>query len=347
MKLYPGRLLAGSLLVLAVAAPGAGATPVSVRIAGDTAKLGPVAVDTVATGQFGPDACPNNSAGGAIDLAVKQNWDRTSFVQTILGETHAFANNDSWAFWINGSLAQVGICAYVPQAGDRLLMIADVSSPTFAPTVFPLSFASVPTRVTAGEPFTVVVREHRSDGMTTTPAPVAGATVTAGSVTAMTSADGSARLELPKAGKVTLTATKPGLVSTDPATVTVTAAGAAADEQGPVVRIAGLRDGQRFRRAAAPRAFRGRVQESGRVRSVQLRLSARAGGRCLVYSAAREQFVPARCGAAGRFFTVARRARWSYRLPGRLGPGRYVVSVRATDAAGNRGTVERVRFRVA
>lgn len=340
MNVRPARLLAGSLLALAVAAPAASANPVSVRIAGDTAKLGPVRVNTPAGGTFGPDACPANSAGGAIDLAVKQNWDRKSFTQTILGESHTFTNNDSWTFWINGSLAQIGICGRFPQPGDRILMIADRSSETFAPTVFPLSFAAVPKRVTADSPFSVVVREHRTDGTVTTPTPVAGATVSAGGATATTGADGVARLTVRKAGKVRLVATRPGAVSTDPATVTV--AGSA-----PTVRLLGLRDGQRFSAAKAPRRFRGVVSARGGVRQVQLRLTARAGGRCSTFSGARMRFEPARCGAAGRWFAAERSSRWSYTLPARVGPGRYVLSVRAQDASGRRSKVTRVAFRVA
>ena len=132
MKLSPRRLLAGTILTLALSAPSiAHAVPVTVRIAGDTApaRLGPVAVDTAPGGTFGPDSCPTGSAGGAIDLAVAQNWDRDAFTQTILGESHTFAANDYWSFWVNESQASVGICDYVPSPGDRILLFPDVSPP--------------------------------------------------------------------------------------------------------------------------------------------------------------------------------------------------------------------------
>jgi hypothetical protein len=50
-------------------------------------------------------------------------------------------------------------------------------------------------------------------------APVAGATVTLGSVTAPTSADGTATVVPPAAGRMVLLAAKRGLVRSFPATV--------------------------------------------------------------------------------------------------------------------------------
>ena len=53
-----------------------------------------------------------------------------------------------------------------------------------------------------------------------------------------------------------------------------------------------------------------------------------------------------RCGR-GWFLRIGDRADWSYLLPARLGRGRYVLEVKATDGAFNRGTPARGRFRVA
>ena len=46
------------------------------------------------------------------------------------------------------------------------------------------------------------------------------------------------------------------------------------------------------------------------------------------------------------FLWIGNRPTWSYRLPKRLGRGRYVLEVVATDGALNRGPVARVHFRV-
>ena len=54
----------------------------------------------------------------------------------------------------------------------------------------------------------------------------------------------------------------------------------------------------------------------------------------------RARFVGARCGR-GHSFHVSSSASFSYLLPKRLGPGRYVLDVSALDAAGNRTTLAR------
>ncbi|HEY8583395.1 MAG TPA: hypothetical protein VIL49_10630 [Capillimicrobium sp.] len=345
MVLRPGRLLAGALAAVAVAAPAAAhATEVSVRIAGETAaaRLGPSIVDTRPGGTFGPDSCPNSSAGGAIDVAVDGNWDRRALVQTILGETHAFTRSDSWAFWINDTFAQVGICGYEPREGDRILMIADVSDPvTFAPTRFPLSFRGVPAGAIAGEPFTVTVLQHRSDGLTTTPEPVRGATVTAGAASAVTGADGKARLTVDTPGRKQLVATRDGSVSTDPVQLAVAPAEDAAP---PFVGLINVRAGARFTPATAPRRLIGTVEDAGPIRKIDVSLLRRTAGDCARLTQ-RGRFAPSRCRRPGDVLVVARGSRWSVALP-RLRPGRYTARAVAVDAAGNRSRPARVRFRV-
>jgi hypothetical protein len=374
MKLHPGRLLAGSLLVLALAAPCAQATPVTVRIVGESQRLGPVVVETPSA-EVSP-GCPGDSAAGAIDVATSGNWDKSAYASEILGESHTYTANDYWAFWVNGSYSQVGICSYTPSAGDELLLYVQRDDASFQGTVFPLYFSSFPSFGVVGQPVVVTVREHRSDGTTTTPTPVAGVTVTDGGAhTAVTDADGRATLSYDSAGTTYLVATKGGSVPSpvralsviapvmaapapaapvEPTPVEAAPAPPAAapapvaapDTTAPVAKLLGIADGRRYQRSRAPRELRGAIAETGDVKQVKLRLTRRSGGRCATFSAGRERFRPIRCAGDGAWFGIGEDPQWSYLLPARLAPGRYELEVKATDAAGNTGKVERVRFRV-
>ena len=55
-----------------------------------------------------------------------------------------------------------------------------------------------------------------------------------------------------------------------------------------------------------------------------------------------------RCGAKRvKWFSACDREQWSYLLPARLGPGRYVLDLEASDKAGNVDTLlQRTRTRV-
>ena len=367
------RLFAAALVTLGLAAAPALAVSTTVRIAGDTIG-GSAVVNTPATAVPGM-RCPGSSGAGALDVATAGNWDRQEFVSTILGESHTYANSDYWAFWVNGSYSQVGACDYTVQAGDELLFYVQRDGPGFVGTVFPLYFSSVPSAVTAGVPFTVRVMRHASDGTTTTPTPIAGATVTDGAgATATTGADGTATLVLGTPGPAKLQATAPASVPTPLASVAVSgaplsapgpdpgappapseplapvepsgAAPAVVDRAAPVAVIAGVRHGQRFSRRGAPRELHGTVADGSAVKQVQLRLKRKRGTGCFSFSADRERFVRRSCRRGAAWFDAGDDASWSYLLPKRLGRGLYQLQVRATDAAGNQSTNTSVRFRV-
>jgi hypothetical protein len=241
--------------------------------------------------------------------------------------------------------------------------------------VFPLYFSSFPSLGVVGQPVVVTVREHRSDGTTTTPTPVAGITVTdGGSHTAVTDAGGRATLTYEGAGTTYLVATKGGSVPTTLRALTVVAPvsitpaatapveaapveapaaptpapapGTAPDTTAPVATLVGLTDGRRFKRGRAPRELKGAIADTGPVQQVKLRLTRRVDGRCASFSGGRERFRRVSCADHGWWFGIGDDAQWSYLLPERLAPGRYELEVKATDAAGNTGKVERVRFRV-
>jgi hypothetical protein len=370
------RLFAVALVTLGLAAAPALAVPTTVRIAGDD-NIGSIVVNTAAAPVTMTDGgpCPGNSAFGALEVATAGNWDHQRFVSEILGESHTYAANDYWAFWINGAYSQIGACDYFVQPGDELLFYVQRDGPGFMGTIFPLYFASVPATVTAGQPFTVRVTRHTSDGTTTTPAPIAGATVTDGAgATATTGADGTATLTLTTPGTAKLQASAAQSVSSPLATVTVSPAPAAApapapapdtpeapapvapvappiatvvvDRTAPVATIAGVRSRQHFRHRRGPRELHGTVSDEGAIKQVQVRLKRKHRKRCSFYSASRERFVKRSCKRGARWFDVGSEAEWSYLLPKRLPRGLYQLQVRATDQAGNRSTNTSVRFRV-
>jgi hypothetical protein len=347
--------------VLAALAPAAQATPVTVRIVGDV-----VAIDTkpVETTGAGVGTCAGHTAAEAIDLAVEGDWDRMAFVQTILDETHDYTDrNDYWNFWINGTYAQEGICTYGVQPGDRILMLVQHDDPPGTPSVFPLALGGVPASVVAGIPFTVTVNEQRTDGMTTTPAPIGGARISNGSeILGTTDAGGHATLTLASPGSTTLFAVRSGNVESDPVVVSVTAPAGSTpppapgpapgtslsgpDTTPPSSAIVGIAEGQRFARGKAPRRLRAQVApDPSGLFGVKLRLTRNDRGRCTYFSGKSERFRlnhKARCAAsAGKWFGVGDRNVVDYLLPGRLPRGRYVLDVNAIDKAYNRDDTRR------
>ena len=182
---------------------------VTVRVQGESATLLPRTPVTLNAPEP-VSGCAANSVAAAINLATGGNWDHGEaehgagdFTQTILGETHAFANeSDTWAEWVDYKWGG-GICTDLLSEGDEVLMVADHEpEPFFAPTVLPLVVTGVPASVQAGAPFTVQVSAvHTPSGAFAepgegTPEPASGATVSGGGATATTNASGVATITL-------------------------------------------------------------------------------------------------------------------------------------------------------
>jgi hypothetical protein len=364
------RSLGLAAVILAVAATPALAAPtVTVRVEGQNATLLPATTVTLgSTPVVLADAtCPGNSAAAALDEATGGNWDRKQFSSSILGESHIFAANDYWAEWVSGRYGG-GLCSDLLNEGDELLMLVDTSDPSGAPTVFPLVLAGAPARVAPGAAFTVTVTQYRTTGMpgTSTPEPAAGVSVGG----ATTGADGRATVTLSTAGATTLRAVR-GAARSAPVPVCVstgsdgacgsTAASACAttgddglcgtkDRRAPRAKIASIVEGQRFGKGKGPRTLSGTVAgDPSGIAGVRLRLTRNDHGHCQTFDGRSERLVAVkRCGAKrGKWFSAGDRQQWSYLLPARLGPGRYVLDVQARDRAGNVDTLlQRTRTRV-
>lgn len=377
-------LLSAVFAVVGVTTALAGPT-VTVRVQGESVTLLPRTPVTLNAPEP-VSGCAANSVAAAINLATGGNWDHGEaehgagdFTQTILGETHAFANeSDTWAEWVDYKWGG-GICTDLLSEGDEVLMVADHEpEPFFAPTVLPLVFTGVPASVQAGAPFTVQVSAvHTPSGAFAepgegTPEPASGVTVAGGGATATTNASGVATITLASAGSVTLSAAKVGDVPSTSFTVCVhngndgtcgTSAGGfggsagggtttAAPGQSPstviAARIGSLLDSHVYARDKAPRVLSGVVTTGAALQEVELRLTRRGPkGRCSYFDGPTGRFHAMRCGAAnGKYFKASNQKLFSYLLPETLAPGRYVLDAQGVGAGGHLSPLVRGASRI-
>jgi hypothetical protein len=377
-------LAAVTLAVVATAAPAPAAGPatVSVRAEGvaDT-LLARTAVTTTTVpvnkdGQAGHD-CTGTSAAGALQQSTAGAWSGPWFdgfgysVETVLGETHAFGGDpEFWGFFLNDVLSQAGLCGAELQAGDQVLLAPIPEQVGASYTV--LSLAGVPATARPGQAFAVMVTRTTTDAANNvTRAPVAGATVSGGGATAVTEADGTAQVTISARGPTGLRATHAGDIRSATEAVCITdgtdgACGSSAasgcvttgddgncgtrDRRAPRGKIVSIREGQRFGKGKGPRGLRGVVtSDPSGIAAVRLRLTRNDDGRCQTFDGRSERMTALkRCGATrGKWFSAGDREQWSYLLPSRLGPGRYVLDLRVSDRAGNVDTLlQRTRTRV-
>jgi len=373
-------LVAGLVVLGLVAAPHAVAAPVTVdlRIEGADRTLfeDPVTVDVRSfrfTGEAAEHRCdgtadenqgPSPTPVATRGAAVAEAAERTPFTirgqwfdsfgspsfSEIAGDDVGFdpGTNRFLAEYENGEFASFGSCGDPVQAGDDVLFAyADGSERLLA--------LSGPQSARPGQAVSVTV----TDASTGTP--VEGAAVG----DRFTGADGTAVVgPFSQRGANDLKATKPGTIRSNRLRVCVTdgADGAcgttapggdpvpattpARDLAPPVTRIGGIREGQRFARSRGPRTLRGTVApDPSGLRAVKLSLTRSRGGSCSWWSSTRERFRGTRCGRRA-YFRIGDRQDWSYLLPRRLGPGRYVLDAVAIDKAGNREPLARGRNRV-
>ena len=373
--MFSKRITAGlvaGISLLAAAAPALAAPNVTIRVEGEQQTLLPRTPITLLDAPEPRTNCPGNSVAAAIEVGTRGNWDGQSFVQTIMGETHDFSRNDYWSVWVwrgGRFLRANGICDELLAEGEHALAHVDIYDANFEPTVLPLAVLGVPAKVGRGETFTVRVMEYRcenqycppGDGL---PAPRAGATVTAGSASAVSDADGYAQLAVTGEGDTAVRATAPSRVPSASEPLCVGACGAATpggttqttttttptadvtDRVAPAARIGGIREQQRFPRRRAPRTLRGTVSaDPSGLSYVKLRLTRRHRGLCQYFSGRQERFRRTRCGT-GAVFGVEATTSWSYLLPSRLPAGRYVLDAITADRAGNRDLPARGRNRI-
>ncbi len=297
------------------------------------------------------------------------------FIEAIEGEGEAVGSSKYyWSFWVNDRYQEEGACAVELEPGDRVLFfpICWEACPAGAePT--PLE-VEAPATANVGEQVNVTVKQYNVKGE---PSPAAGAHIASNGTSATTDSQGHATLTFATRGAYSLQVTGaesgPPAVRTETAVcvhagndgncgthVEVTAAnptgsstsagggGVAGFTQarpytGPFALVAdatSLIDGHVYTHGHAPRELAGRILAHSAVSSVSLELRRRYRGRCYSYDGISERFHSSRCGR-GSLFKVSSNGVFSYLLPATLGPGRYVLDVHATDAAGNQVTLAR------
>ncbi len=346
---------------------------VTVRVEGlNETKLPATTVTTTAAPVVGDGdgqhACPGTSALDALQLATQGDWSgpwNAEFNQyeiySIEGETHVFESGASanyyWSLWLDERESTVGACEAELKPGDRVLFFPSCYGEACPPAPTPLGIEA-PADTGVGEAVQIIVKRYSSSGEAT---PAAGATISAGALSTVTDAAGHAQLSFTSAGQYTLRASAgPEAVRTEalvcvhagedgscgtagPAGAPGTKVSGGPAPAGPaytgpyaiVADIAGIGQGRRFTPRNAPRLLSGNVVAHAPVTSISLRLRRTYRGRCWAYNDARERLVRVRC-RQGSFFSVASGGNsFSYLLPARLPAGRYVIDVRAADAAGN------------
>ena len=373
-------------LALSSPALAAGPADVTVRVEGQTQTLVPKTTVTTTTARAtspGGNDCPGTSALGALDVATGSDWDgQPGTVERIFTESHTFAPgakaNRYWTFWLNYQYQNAGACDTEVQAGDEVLFFVDCYGD--CPTSTPLRL-QLPATARPGETVEAKVTEYSvtfdsNYYGTTTSRPSEGAVVEVGDRSYPTDANGIARIQTFNRGPVTARAVKSPYVRSstervcvsdgadgfcgstkagDPAPPPVTPACVTTGDDGlcgtrdrrpPQASILGIAEGQAFTRAGAPRELKGKVAaDPSGLFAVKLRLTRRHGGRCWYFSPKTDGFRRTRCGRSFAF-TIGDRADWTYLLPERLGPGRYVLDVVAIDKAFNRDPLARGRNRV-
>ncbi len=225
-----GALLAAALFVLlataVLAAPSALAgTPATVTVRvltptgdGNYESLTPITQVTTTTAEVTKDggACSGTSAGGALELATKGDWEGqwvSEFndyeVVGIDGVSHSFEGPPPyWSFWLNNSEATKGICEAELESGDQVLFFPRcyVEPPALTDLACEPEVLAIETPPTAevGVPVTITVHRYSSEGKHS---PAAGVVVGGWGSSTTTNFEGKATLTFPGDETYTLRAT--------------------------------------------------------------------------------------------------------------------------------------------
>jgi hypothetical protein len=315
-------------------------------------------------------SCSGTSAAGALELGTAGDWEgnwSTKFndyeVIAIDGHSYPFEEgapaNHYWSFWHNNVFAEVGICEAELAAGDQVLFVPACFGTSCPPEPAQLLGVETPAAAEVGKPVALAVRAYPTAGGSSVPA--AGVTVTGGGAGGQTDAEGKLTLTFAQAGTFTLRASGTGpeprpipgeanvcvhngndgtCGTSVPPEHSQGGPELIGSRPGPVpaieaVRAGGVQNGHVYARGAAPRVLSGSVTVTpgATLREVRFSLERVHHGHCFAFNGRRAVFVRSRCDAA-RLVRVAQTSSFSYLLPARLRPGRYVYVVQASGDAG-------------
>jgi hypothetical protein len=331
-------------------------------------------------------SCSGTSAAGALELATGGDWEGTwstkyddyevtSIDKLSFPFEESSPANYYWSFWLNDTYEEVGICEAELEAGDQVLFVPSCYGASCPPEATHLLGIEAPATAEVDKPVTVTVRAYPAAGGT--PSTVAGAIVDGGGTSAETNAEGHATLTFSDDGSYTLRAIgsaeeEPRSLPAEASICTHSGADGTCGTSlpsgsssivppatglpqtppytGPYALVAGatgITEGHVYSRKDAPRVLAGKVSsQGGSVTSISLRLRRSYHGRCWAYDGSRARLQRAACGH-GSFFKIASGGdSFSYLLPSRLPPGRYVLDIEATDSAGSRTALDRGSSRI-
>jgi hypothetical protein len=291
--------------------------------------------------------------------------------------------NYYWSIWLGSTYEEAGICEIELEAGDQVLFVPYCYGPSCPPEPSGLLGIEAPALTDAGQPVALTVVRYGPKGETTPLAGVtvqakAGANVPAGTsapTSAPTNSEGRTTLSFSGGGSYTLRATAPAGESAPAvpgeASIEVTASACACGGPysgstqevtstkssppstpytGPYALVAsatGVTEGHVYSRRDAPRTLSGKVSaQDSSVTSIALRLRRSYRGHCWAYDGSRARLRRAACGQGGFFKVASGGDSFSYLLPARLPPGRYVLDIKATDAAGSQTALDRGSSRI-
>jgi hypothetical protein len=343
--------------------------------------------DNGSNGSFGPSlGTPTTAAfdaAGQSGLTFAATWysSQNDFLVTQIGPD---ANGGaptfpSWGFAVNNSTSSVGGCQIGLAAGNQVLWAFDYFNKQHL-----LSLAG-PTTANLGQPIALHVTDGQSGAGLMGATVGSGATDGQGNpqttYAKATDAQGNVQVTFSHTGVYPLKAFRSdsvrsnrldvcvhngddgncGAATTGPGGAGSGAApgsgqpggaaggGAPAPSGAGIGRLFGIAYGHRFAHGHGPRVLRGAVApDPAGIASIRLRLSRRTSTKCQGFDGRRERFRPTLCGAEhAPWFSVGEELSFSYLLPHRLGPGRYVVDMEVVDRAGHRDdhpTVGRTRI---
>lgn len=287
------------------------------------------------------------------DASIKGGFVWTSsyfgdfFINSIGSDANNFDKNESWFYWLNHKLADVGGCQIPVHSGDQVLYaITSYDSNTYLPGPT-LSLSSEVNKVRVGGSLGVSVISYDSGG---NPSPAANAVVAGGDGISTTTDDGLANVKFSQEGVTTLKAEKTGSIRSNAIKIcasadgngdcggvtlgsssgSAVAAALVADKFAPTGRIALKR---RYR-SSGPRILSGTVSDQGSgIESVSLRLRRKFRGSCYRYDFKDERFK--RGCRDGQYLQVGSSENWSYQLARAPRRALYRVDLRVVDKAGN------------
>jgi len=322
--------------------------------------------------------CSGTSVGGALYDATHGDWEAIEHggveilgIEGLVLPPFGVGNYAFWSIWLNNEFAKNGACAEQVVPNENIVFAAqcfelgpDCPAPT-APDHFLTMTPPTTTVVGVGESVSLTVGSLGTSSGEPEALPP-GVTVTGAPTPVTLSPQGLATLNFTSAGTYTLQARAVDSVPSDPFTVCVhsgndgtcgapgpagvkgSSAPSAPPYTGPyavVAKAAGVIEQHVYPRKDAPKVLSGTVLAHTAVASVSLELRRSYKGRCYAFNGVSTRFVRARCGQ-GSFFKVSNNGVFSYLLPSALAPGRYVLDIEATDAAGNHTTLARGTSRI-